>query len=122
MEKLMLINEQEGIVWTINPTGKHDRHLEENAAEYMGLVPHFFKGLSFVLAGVELSLTNLLDEAEAVYGFPASKIGGGTVSDSGVYLYPQDEPLYPYASTVISGTHIYQYPYGIVALRIQLKP
>ncbi len=103
------------LVITLNPCGKYKNKEAEHVWDAMGLLPYFIAecALSSTQGGSET-----FDAMGQCYGFPMFNMledGKGKVSEEGVYSYPQDPDLYPYAQFELgNNTTILVYPYGLV--------
>ena len=89
----------------------------EVTREYLGLVPEFF--ISATQGAEEATLDAVADAMDEVYQYGGFRYPfSGTVDAEGVYRAPEDPPLEPYvAIQYLDKFTLYQYPYGIVALR-----
>ncbi len=75
-----------GIAWGFDPLDKFPKATDDNLVELLGFIPEFI-----------MNCDNVVRTALAKYGYPASPMTGGVVNEDGVYLYPEDPPLYPIA-------------------------
>ena len=76
----------------------------------LGLIPSFIKDGDPIKNGFR-------DALETQYGFGTLyEMKGGSVSDTGIYSYPQDSDLEPLAKYETEKEICYQYHYGIISI------
>lgn len=85
--------------------------------EWLGLIPEFF--ISATTEAGDGTLNTVADAMDEVYMYGGFRYPfSGTVDYEGIYRAPEDPPLEPYvAIQYLDKFTLYQYPYGIVALR-----
>lgn len=104
----------------LDPLEKFQKARPSDLIEAMGLIPYFV--VEAATEGPE-GAAGVLEAMNNAYGFAiGGNMTGGTVSEEGVYQYPEDPDLYPYARFTLSGpdgdiADVFVYPYAIVAVR-----
>lgn len=102
----------------IDPLGEYAFLSPGKVFECMGLIPYFVAELAMT-ADVE-TLEEARGILESCYGFPfdwnSFDTEGVQLSEEGVYSYPDDPDLKPYAKFEVEHGVIYVYPYAMVAL------
>ncbi len=85
--------------------------------EYLGLIPKFF--VHATQGADDATLDAVADAMDEIYGYGGFRFPfSGTVDSEGIYRAPEDPPLEPYVSIgYLDRFTLYQYPYGILALR-----
>lgn len=105
MEKLAL-----ALAFIIDQHEKYG-HLDAEWFEYnIGRLPEM---IAYSLGKPE---TPLADSMVKSYGFNPPPMEGGTVLADGVYSYPEDPLLYPFAKCATDRGDFFIYPYGIVCI------
>ncbi len=94
-----------GIVWGLDPNQEYAHMQPEHIAEALGLIPTF----------ISPHADDVVQEAIDQYGFHMGGSMGGEVTDKGVYQYPGDSDLHPYAICKAGGKIICVYPYGMIS-------
>lgn len=77
--------------------------------EVLGLIPSFINDSDVVGKGFREALGEQ-------YGFGLYETTGGSISDEGVYSYPEDPDLQPLALYESPTEKCYQYDYAIIAI------
>jgi len=104
--------------YILDPTGHFTKHIssleqktlaKQNLAEACGLIPNW-------VMDYEYDDLNMKDMLQKYYPFGMFPIPKTTVSDSGVFSYPEDPDLYPLVKMSRGEEIIYQYQYGLVAI------
>jgi len=93
------------ISWLIDPNNKFMRDDPNRLLGSLGIIPNFITN----------DTKDVIQEALNRYQFGGPEMKGGEVDKDGVYLYPQDPPLYPLASCMAGGKRIYIYQYGMIS-------
>ncbi len=102
----------------LDPLNHYKGEKDARIMTAMGLLPYFVAEVSNESpAGGPEALAAM----SGCYGFPVNNMlesGLGSVSEEGVYSYPEDPDMYPYAEFGV-GTEIqiFVYPYGMVYIR-----
>jgi len=78
----------------------------QTLAEACGVLP------LWALAGMGEGIT-MRKSCLTHYQFPVSKMGG-VIDENGVYLYPEDPPLYPYIKMTIGKETAYFYDHAMI--------
>ena len=95
------------LIISTDPLNKHNYYTDDQIQELCGL-------LSFwLISGQQLSLKSRLIDNYAFYSGPMK---GGTLTEEGVYSYPQDSDLYPLARFESEGEICFIFEYGIVGV------
>jgi len=92
-----------------NPNYHYTPADEAQIPEMVGIIPYWAEDAN------QAGLT--LKEGFAVsYGMPLYEMTGGTISNKGVYQFPEDPELQPLMSITNDTETCYIYPYGIVGI------
>jgi hypothetical protein len=94
----------------IDPMGKYDHMDETTFHNVIGWIPGWVFNAEFYDAPVKDALTEQ-------YGFGELNSMNGKLDEDGVYTYPEDPDLYPLIKMTRGDETVFQYPYGIVAIR-----
>lgn len=105
----------------IDPTGHHaSEHPDSTAADVInmcGFLPGWFLNATEQNPDSTEGLAALLAEQYG-FGWPVMP-EGSTITETGVYTYPDDPPLHPLAAfRAPGGALMLVYPYGITAVRV----
>lgn len=103
MEKLAL-------AFNLDQHGKYGHLDQEWFAYNLGRLPEM---IAYSLGEPE---TPLADSMVKEYKYATSPMEGGTVLADGVYSYPEDPLLYPFATCATDRGVFFIYPYGIVCI------
>jgi len=93
------------VQWVLDPNKKFGHMTDQELADSLGLIPTF----------IELEDEDVITAALNRYQFGGPSMKGGTVDSNGVYLFPEDPPLEPYATCMAGGKTIYVYAYGMIS-------
>jgi hypothetical protein len=102
----------------MDPLSQYQKETDYHLMAAMGLLPYFVAEVS---NGSPSGGAEALEAMSGCYGLPVNNMlesGLGSVSEVGVYSYPEDPDMYPYAEFGV-GTEIqiFVYPYGMVYIR-----
>ena len=95
----------------LDPTGSYTTETAQYIMEACGILPYWVASWP--------QLGTLLEHLNQQYGFGIYEMTGGTLSDDGIYQYPEDPPLAPLISIQTMNGVFYQYLYGIVAIPME---
>jgi hypothetical protein len=63
------------------------------------------------------SVEDVTESVLSAYALPCSKAYGGIISEKGIYLYPEDLPLYPLMEIKTDKVRVLIYHYALIAFQ-----
>ena len=100
---------------TLDPMGKYSSKPNYEIMGECGLLPLFFTRA--VMIQEEPTLDRVWELVDDQYGFGLDRMTGSTVTEDGVWQYPEDPDLYPLMKLQEGDVEMLVYPYALVAMR-----